>query len=310
MNVTWDEHVSNTDEYVTEVDKSTADDNNTGISHNDVLDLLSITMVIYDYGKTVECVPNDSIENFVSRCGLGDECKLPLIKQQALTHLKENSSDSKIIEFVNDCDTDLQVGITLSEKKKRINIIFRGSESMYDWYYDLNFIKTCINKEQNVYVHSGFYKQLTTNKNHEILTVKIKTLLETYPDYHIFVCGHSLGGALSTLYGYMLSNEIKQNVRVVSFASPRVGNSGWKKAFDEKTNLDHYRITNNNDIITSFPTILYNHVGNNIRLERNNKASFLYNYSYSWWDYSFFKCYSPSDHFCEEYYKYLISNKW
>ena len=108
----------------------------------------------------------------------------------------------------------------------------------------------------------------------------------------------------------MLSNEIKQNITVVSFASPRVGNYDWKKTFDAKSNLDHYRITNNNDIVTAFPSILYYHVGNNIRLERNNTASFLYNYSYSWWDYSIFKCYSPSDHFCEEYYKYLCEDKW
>jgi hypothetical protein len=310
-NNTYTEPVSISGEYVTtEVDISTEYDNNNGILHNDVLDLLSVTMLIYDYGKTVECVPNDSIENFASRCKIGDDCTLPLIKQQAITHLREHSSDGKIIEFINDCDSDLQVGITLSEKNKRITIVFRGSESMYDWYYDLKFFKTCINQEKNVYVHRGFYEQLTKNKNHDVITRKIKALLETYPDYHIFVTGHSLGGALSTLYGYMLSNEIKQNITVVSFASPRVGNYDWKKTFDAKSNLDHYRITNNNDIVTAFPSILYYHVGNNIRLERNNTASFLYNYSYSWWDYSIFKCYSPSDHFCEEYYKYLCEDKW
>tara|TARA_R110002073_G_scaffold289900_1_gene454877 strand:+ start:632 stop:1567 length:936 start_codon:yes stop_codon:yes gene_type:complete len=311
MDNTYTEPVSISDEYVTtELDISTEYDNNNGILHNDVLDLLSVTMLIYDYGKTVECVPNDSIENFASRCKIGDDCTLPLIKQQAITHLREHSSDGKIIEFINDCDSDLQVGITLSEKNKRITIVFRGSESMYDWYYDLKFLKTCINQEKNVYVHRGFYEQLTKNKNHDVITRKIKALLETYPDYHIFVTGHSLGGALSTLYGYMLSNEIKQNITVVSFASPRVGNYDWKKTFDAKSNLDHYRITNNNDIVTAFPSILYYHVGNNIRLERNNTASFLYNYSYSWWDYSIFKCYSPSDHFCEEYYKYLCEDKW
>lgn len=305
-------HITNKTTESTESTESSEISNIAGISYGDVLDLLSLTMLIYDYGKTISCVPNDTIEQFISRCNVENEaeCTLPLIKQQALTHLKEHSNDGKIIEFVNDCDTDLQVGITISENNKRINIIFRGSESSYDWYYDLNFIKTCIDSEKNVYVHSGFYKQLTTNNNHLILITKVKALLETYPDYHIFVCGHSLGGALATLYGYILSNEIQQNVTVVSFASPRVGNYGWKTAFDEKTNLDHYRVTNNNDIVTSFPMILYNHVGNNIRLERNNKTSFLYNYSYSWWDYSVFKCYSPTDHYCEEYYKYLCEGKW
>lgn len=284
------------------------------ISHKDVMDLLSLTMLIYDYGKTITYKPSDTIEQFISRSSQNNvttqEQELPLIKQQAIDHLKQNSPDGKIVDFISDPDTDLQAGITISETNKRITIIFRGSESTYDWYYDLNFIKTCINKDINVYVHSGFHKQLTSNKNDEKLTQNIKGLLETYPDYHVYICGHSLGGALCTLYGYMLSHEIEQHVTVVSFASPRVGNIGWKKAFDAKSNLTHYRVTNNNDIVTSFPTILYNHVGNNIRLERNNKASFLYDYSYRWWEYSIFKCYSPGDHYCEEYYKYLCTNTW
>ena len=58
-----------------------------------------------------------------------------------------------------------------------------------------------------------------------------------------------------------LSHEISQQVTIVSFASPRVGNNGWKKSFDAKENLHHYRITNCNDIVTAFPNILYRHVG-------------------------------------------------
>jgi predicted lipase len=296
------------------------------ISHTDVMDLLVLTILIYDYGKTIAYKSNDTIEEFISRSsennvttqGEGQEEEQdkdkepskPLIKQQAIERLLQNSPDGKIVDFISDPDTDLQAGITISETNKRITVIFRGSESTYDWYYDLKFIKTCIDKQKNVYVHGGFYKQLTHNKNHQRLTQKIKELLETYPDYYVYTTGHSLGGALCTLYGYMLSHEIEQNVSVISFASPRVGNKGWKKSFDAKSNLIHYRITNNNDIVTSFPTILYNHVGNNIRLERNNKASFLYDYSYRWWEYSIFKCYSIRDHSCEEYYKYLSTNTW
>ena len=294
---------------VDELDYSTSVDKETGISHKDVMELLSLTMLVYDYGKSIPYILNDTIENFVSRSAT-KEIDLPVIKKQAITFLQKNCEDGKICNFVSDPDTDLQAGITISEKNKRITIIFRGSESTYDWYYDLNFIKKCINKDDNVYVHNGFHKQLVTNGNDVSLTNIVKELLDEHPDFHVYVCGHSLGGALCTLYGYLLSHEIEQIVTVISFASPRVGNSGWKKSFDEKSNLIHYRVTNNNDIVTSFPTIFYYHVGNNIRLERNSKASFLYNYSYSWWDYSVFKCHSFSDHYCDQYYKYLIDNKW
>ena len=30
----------------------------------------------------------------------------------------------------------------------------------------------------------------------------------------------------------------------------------------------------------------------------------------TWCEYSIFKCFSLSDHYCEEYYKYLITNTW
>jgi predicted lipase len=281
------------------------DNNSEIIKYNDVVDMLSLTFLIYDYGKIIPYVPGDTIEQFVSRVNITEENKIDDEKKQAVKHITENIIDGNIKEFISDEDTDLQAGITISDTKKRITIIFRGSESMYDWYYDMNFIKTRINKKEDVCVHSGFYNQLITNNNDKKITKRVKELLEENPDYHIHVCGHSLGGALCTLYGYMLSNEISQHVTVVSFASPRVGNYGWKKSFKSKSNLTHYRISNNNDIVTAFPSILYYHVGTNIRLEKNASPTLFVNKKYGWWDYSVFKCNSISDHYCSEYYKHL-----
>ena len=279
------------------------------IKYDDVMDMLGLTLLIYDYGKSIDYVKGDTLEHFVSRMNT-EKNDISEFKQNVITNLANNITDGEIKDYISDPDTDLQVGITMSKKNKRMTVIFRGSESAYDWYYDLNFLKKCINKEKNIYVHGGFYKQLTVNKNHEQLINTIKNILLDYPDYSIYVCGHSLGGALSTLFGYLLSQEVTQEVTVVSFASPRVGNHGWKQSFIETKNLTHYRISNCNDIVTAFPSVLYYHVGDNIRLERKKKPSIFFNNSYSWWDYSVFKCYSPGDHSCSEYYKHLINYKW
>ena len=281
----------------------------TMIEYNDVLDMLGLTLLIYDYGKSIDYVKGDTLENFVSRMN-SQANDISDVKRNVITNLANNISDGEIKDFISDPDTDLQAGITMSNEKKRITIIFRGSESTYDWYYDLNFLKTCINKDKNVYVHGGFHKQLTKNDNHIQLITIVKNLLLENPDYSVHVCGHSLGGALSTLFGYLLAQEISQIVTVISFASPRVGNYDWKKSFDETKNLLHFRVTNCNDIVTAFPSILYYHVGDNIRLEKNDKATLFFNDSYSWWDYTIFKCYSPGDHSCSEYYKHLSINKW
>lgn len=310
-----DSNSEKNDDKVETISLNTSSSIERGIQYSDVLDMLSFTFLIYDYGKIINYTPGDTLQNFISKLHendkeLDDKINLSPIKQKALKQLQNNSHDVEIKEFISDIDTDLQVGITMSRKNKRISIIFRGSESAYDWYYDLKFLKTCIKREENVYVHNGFYTQLTTNKNDELLTEKVKKLLEDNPDYSVYVSGHSLGGALCTLYGYLLSHEISQQVTIVSFASPRVGNNGWKKSFDAKENLHHYRITNCNDIVTAFPNILYRHVGENIRLENNKSPTFLYDYSYSWWDYCLFKCYSITDHFCDEYYKHLVASNW
>ena len=286
------------------------------LSHGDVLDLLSLTFLIYDYGKKIDYVPDDTLQKFIARSSVlesfanNEEEDALSPKMKALVHVKNNISDGIVKDFISDEDTDLQVGITVSEENQRINIIFRGSESTYDWLHDLNIFKSCIDKKNNVYVHAGFLSQLITNNNHVKLIQKVKTLLDKHPTYNVYSCGHSLGGALSTLFGYLLSLEIPNEVTVVSFASPRVGNFGWKEAFEKKENLTHYRITNRKDIVTAFPSILYYHVGEAIKIGMGESANFLGALSSSWWEYSIFYCYSPTDHFCSEYYKNLCECKW
>jgi hypothetical protein len=286
------------------------------LTHGDVLDLLCLTFLIYDYGKKIDYVPEDTLQKFIARSSVlesfsNDETQDKLSpKMKALVHVKNNISDGIVKDFISDDDTDLQVGITISEKNQRINIIFRGSESTYDWLHDLNIFKSCIDQKQNVYVHAGFLSQLITNNNHFKLINKVKSLLDKHPSYNVYSCGHSLGGALSTLFGYLLSLEIPNQVTVVSFASPRVGNFGWKEAFEKKANLTHYRVTNRKDIVTAFPSILYYHVGEAIKIGMGESANFLGALSSSWWEYSIFYCYSPTDHFCSEYYKNLCECKW
>ena len=70
----------------------------------------------------------------------------------------------------------------------------------------------------------------------------------------IWITGHSLGGALATLFASRFNNI--QGVH--AFGSPRVGNEVFKKNFEVKI----YRIVNNDDIVPRVPLpIRYAHVG-------------------------------------------------
>jgi hypothetical protein len=284
----------------------------TSISHHTMLDLLRVTLLVYNYGENFQIErKEENIETFVSELqddGGIDKLEMDSVKKNVLVEIAKNVPTGKLYRFINDPDTDVQVGVAISEGKKRITVVFRGSESLSDWYYDLMVFKHKL--KDDVYVHSGFYQQLTSNHVYAELVKSVKVILEEHPDYDIYVTGHSLGGALSTLFGYMLANEIENNVKVASFASPRVGNYAWKKAFEETPNLTHYRITNKRDIVTAFPFYKYYHVGINIQLSDEKYKIYNDSSEKHWYSETFFTCWSASEHNCELYYKRLNDNTW
>lgn len=265
----------------------------------DLLNLTGLTILMYDYDNNFSLMKDENIKDFVNNNSdfinkLGDT------KKDIFENLKNNSPFGKIEIFVSDDDTDLQVGITISEKNKRLTVIFRGTESYTDWKYDLMITKKKL--DGNIYIHNGFYQQLYTNHNFDKIKNKLLLLLLEYPDYEINIIGHSLGGALSTLFGYLLAKTITNKVTVITLGSPRVGNYYFKLDFDSQTNLTHYRISNNRDVITSVPMINFYHTGINIHLTNDNLTIYD-NYNYNrYFKFSLFNCWSVSDHNIELYY--------
>ena len=283
----------------------------TTISHHIMMDLLRVTLLVYNYGDKFQVTDNDEdIETFVSSMktkGEFDKIEIDQTRKHVLEEIALNVPTGKIYKFINDPTTDIQVGIAISEGKKRISVVFRGSESLSDWYYDFLVFKHKL--KDDIYVHSGFYKQLTTNNVCEELIESIRCILSDHPDYDIYVTGHSLGGALSTLFGYILANRIENNVKVISYASPRVGNYAWKKSFEETKNLIHYRISNKRDIVTAFPIYKYHHVGTNIQLS-DDKYKIVDDNNLKWYNETLVTCWSPSEHSCDLYYNRMNKNKW
>ena len=282
------------------------------IPYTDVVELLRITMLVYNYGKTFTVDDeNETVETFVNKIttnGTMDTIGLSDARKSALLDVAKNTPSGKVHSFISDAETDVQVGVTVNEMDKRICIVFRGSESSKDWFYDLQIRKH--NLKDDIWVHSGFYKQLHENGVYDKLLASVKQLFSEHPDFSLYITGHSLGAALATLCGFMLSQEFNNQITVVSFASPRVGNAEWKSAFDKQTNLTHYRITNGRDIVTAFPMYKYYHVGKTIRLYEES-YSIITDYSmFHWYDFTLFQCWRPSDHDCDLYYNRLLKHKW
>jgi len=274
------------------------------LPHTDMCDLAKLTLLVYEYGKKFEVDNATTIEQFVSE-NVNDTAQD--IRMDVIRELAKSSPYGRVHKFFNNKTTDLQVGITISDTHRRICVVFRGSESKSDWYYDLSFVKTQLHDD--VYVHGGFHKQLHNDNMYVQLTEELKQLIGKYPNYEIYITGHSLGAALSTLYGYEISREISNTITVVSFASPRVGNTPFKTAFDAQSNLIHYRVSNKRDIVTAAPNINFTHVGINITLT-DNKYKVYYKYDYPWYYFTFFTCWSIGDHSIDVYLRRLLQHTW
>lgn len=198
----------------------------------------------------------------------------------------------------------LQVGIILNHSDKRINVVFRGSDELSDWLHNFFIFKKNINnniKVNNIKVHSGFYKLLFNNNLYTDILNEIKKLTNQYTDYTLNVTGHSLGGALATLFGFFLSYSITSKIYIFSFASPRVGNRIWANIFNNKENLIHYRFVNQKDIVTAIPYFYYSHCGNYININKNSSLHVINKQDYKDIN-SIINYYSARDHNIDKYY--------
>ena len=274
------------------------------LKYTELCDFSKLTLLVYEYGKTFTLDKNMTLNNFIE--DIDNNNKIDnMYRYNIIKELSKSSPLGKVYKFYSVNSTDLQVGITLSKVHKRICVVFRGSESKYDWYYDLKFTKIKLN--DGIYVHSGFYEQLHKENMFNNLKNDLIELLKEYADYDLFITGHSLGAALSTLFGYELSKIINNFITIVSFASPRVGNSEFKKDFDLIPNLKHYRITNDRDIVTAVPMLDYHHVGINICLFKNG-YNLHYDYDYNLLKFSLLNCWRISDHSMDIYNERIVKN--
>jgi predicted lipase len=249
------------------------------MKHDTIIDMLHITTLVYNYNEKMS--NKTTVDEFTDLFGADIQ----------FVELLNKYPKGRIINFITDLETDVQVGVTINYISKRICVAFRGTDSLKDWYYNLQIKKYCI--KGDIRVHKGYCSQLFVSNLYHRLSNQIQQLLHVNPEYKLFITGHSAGGALATLFGYLLSSEIpKKEINIVSFASPRIGNYAFKCDFENKPNLIHHRVTNRNDIVTATPIFRYWHVGRKVYI-RSKKTSLCC-------------CLNVWDHTTDAYYKNLL----
>jgi len=104
-----------------------------------------------------------------------------------------------------------------------------------------------------------------STKYDQVMT-DVKSLLAKYPDHKIYLTGHSLGAALSSVAAFYFAcdPDLPKPVTCINFASPR--SSGWNaflayQYLEQTKQLRMIRSVNENDSVTTLPSIGYHHVG-------------------------------------------------
>ena len=212
-------------------------------------------------------------------------------KDDYLTIINNNNHkcpESEFIKFLRN-KTNLHCLITENKINKTYTVIFKGTNKLINWYYNLKTDKMKIS--DNIYVHKGFYLQLLDDN---IIRQIEKIMLNSPKDYKWIFCGHSAGGAHSIISSYILAKKYpKRKISTFTFATPRVGNIDFADSFEGLSNLEHWRISYRNDIFTALPIIDYQHVGTSMRIYPDN---FYFGDYIKWFTFSLFKCHSLFDH--------------
>jgi hypothetical protein len=100
-------------------------------------------------------------------------------------------------------------------------------------------------------VHAGFRGEI------DKLWPEIEEWIGKHQGKQIYVTGHSLGAAMSTI----ATSRLPAGTICYNYGSPRVGSPGFSKEFDKKYEL--HRFVNNNDAVCRVPlwAMMFRHVG-------------------------------------------------
>mmetsp|Transcript_43108 Transcript_43108/g.60452 ORF Transcript_43108/g.60452 Transcript_43108/m.60452 type:complete len:861 (-) Transcript_43108:47-2629(-) len=126
-----------------------------------------------------------------------------------------------------------------------------------------------------VRIHKGFLKAYLGAR--AAIFEKFKLQLQQDGAFEaVIVVGHSLGGALATLFSYDLSFRQQapemggKKIVAYTFGSPRVGNRVFHNSYNMRI-PENWRVVNAQDIVTQIPLgrMGFKHIGTMVLLDRN-----------------------------------------
>mgnify|MGYP002130041045 CR=1 FL=1 len=152
-----------------------------------------------------------------------------------------------------------QVVVTIDKEEEEILIGFRGTiNNIQQWTSDLDVKYT---KWYNGKVHSGFFDRFNEIKSPTMAF--LRKAQKELPNGDIIISGHSMGGAVATLFASHLKEFNIHPRFVYTYGSPRVGDRAFAQYVDKQFGDRLMRVMNDWDMVVDLPPIAfdYRHVG-------------------------------------------------
>lgn len=169
---------------------------------------------------------------------------------------KEFGTTYKIKEFVSGTAGEQKALMAVQEMQKddkkilRIVLVFNGEDGTFDWIHSMNTKLVSYSKLSGK-IHEGWLKAVESLLSKGLLK-EFEAIYEKecYKEYEkeVYITGHSIGGALATIFATYLQRETYHPV-VVTFGSPRVGNAEFKRGYK----YEHYRYESYLDLVPHVP---------------------------------------------------------
>jgi hypothetical protein len=192
--------------------------------------------------------------------------KLAILAYSTRDQINWDEHGLSLVKWIENKKSDTQGFVAI--KNKSIYIVWRGSESKKDFQNDASIDKVpFINEGEKVHIGFKSAWESVLEDTYDAIDNALENLQEEATN--IVVTGHSLGGAIATLYAYSIKKHYPNyNVSSTTIGSPRVGNKVFKENYDNSS-IDTLRIVHNNDLVTHTPYIKFYHVNYQLRLDNN-----------------------------------------
>ena len=161
---------------------------------------------------------------------------------------------------------DIDTQCYLMEDDKNIVVCFRGSDSKFDWLANVQTTQDP-GPLNNTKAHEGFQDALFP-----VVIALTKQINREGQNKRVWITGHSLGGALCSLFAGMLIENGIEVYGIYTFASPRPGSAKFEKQLNAAVKGPHYRVVNDGDLVPHVPPEpFFSHPGKRIILKNTRK---------------------------------------